>query len=147
MCRAIRFNRFEFSDKELKAHGFEASGSEIRVSFNSKSPLLPVHYRGKNIFLPWGNKGRFFVPKTYHCRLKSLKAGKWRYFNPEPVIIIVSFGLINGVWFQVRQGMKGIFIKDKPGHKFCYIITRPSTHYFRVMTGSRRMPVLLNQIL
>ena len=147
MCVAIRFNRYEISDEELLAHSFALSGDEVRVSFVSKNPLIPVHYRGRNVLLPWGNKNEASVPKTGYCKMESLESGKWQWLRPEKVIILAKFALINGVWFQVRQGITGVLVKDKAGRKYCYVLTKPSTHYFKVMTGSIRMPDLVNQIL
>jgi len=147
MCIAIRFNRFEFSDQEIQASELPVSGDEVRVYFAKKDPLLPIHYRGNNRLVSWGNKLNNKVPRSGYCKLESLESGKWQWFNPEPVTILASVGLTNGVWFQIRQGIKGVLIKDNQGVYHVYILMTPSTHYFKIMTGADRMPVLINQIL
>jgi len=63
------------------------------------------------------------------------------------VKIIASFGWSNGVWFQVRDGIHGILVHDEDGKAYCFMLTQPATHYFNIMTGAERMPVLINQIL
>lgn len=147
MCVAIRFSRFEFSDKCLADTGLELCGDEVRVSFMRNGALLPVHYGGENQLIMWGNKVNAGVPRTGYCRVESLEAGKWQWLSPERAVVLASSALVNGVWFQVRQGIEAVLVRDARGEKHCYILTQPSTHYFKVMTGSLRMPMLVNQIL
>ena len=135
MCIAIRFSKNEFSDKEIAAAGLDTFGDEIKIAFAAKDPLLPVHYRGKNRLFKWGNKRLEKLPRTGYCKTESLKAGKWQW-------------LTNGVWFHIRQGISGVTIKSPQQQTLhCYMLTKPSTHYFKIMTGSDRMPVLVNQIV
>ena len=147
MCIAIRFIRFEFSDKQLADAGLALCGDEVRVSFMKSGALLPVHYNGENTLVMWGNKGELKVPRTGYCRVESLDAGKWQWLSPKRATVVASSALVNGVWFQVRQGIESVLVRDASGVTHCYILTQPSTHYFKVMTGSLRMPMLVNQIL
>ncbi|MBD3330053.1 hypothetical protein GF354_00820 [Candidatus Peregrinibacteria bacterium] len=146
MCTSIRFSRYEFRDSELDSYGLSPSGDQVRVSIYAAKPVLPIFYRGKNIFVEWGNKRDMRLPRTGFCRMDSLKAGKWRWFEPEKVKVVASFAMVNGVWFQVREGISAILVSGF-GKKKCFILTEPSTRYFKIMTGSLRMPVMINQIV
>ncbi len=147
MSTAIRFSKFEFPDAELKSSGLDLSENEVKVSFFSKDPVLPVSYRGRNILVKWGNKGSARVPRTGYCKTDSLKGGKWQWLKPEPMMILACFALTNGVWFHVRQGIEGVIVKGENSVLYGYMLTKPSTHYFKIMTGAERMPVLAGQIL
>lgn len=147
MCLQIRFATAEFADFQLKNLASIRSGNEIRMKFKSNTPLLPVLHQGENKLIPWGNRLHAKLPKTGYCKKESLDAGKWRWLSPEPVTILAAFGWSKGVWFQVRQGIQGILVRDEDGEAYCYMITQPATHYFNIMTGSERMPLLIGQVL
>ena len=147
MCQAIRFMKDEFSDEVLQKYHLEVSGNEVRVYCTKKDSLLPVFLNGQNQLVKWGSKENLKIPRTGFCKIESFDAGKWLWLHPLPVTIIASSALVNGVWFQVKQGIRGLFLTSERGTEHCYMLTQPSTHYFRTMTGAERMPVLLNQIL
>lgn len=54
-------------------------------------------------------------------------------------------GLERGVWFHIRQGIRGLLVPDEHGREAVYLICEPASHYYRVMTRSRWMPVLIAQ--
>ena len=56
-----------------------------------------------------------------------------------------TLALERGVWFRVRQGVRGLLVPDERGCAVVYMICEPSSQYYRVMTGSERMPVLIEQ--
>ncbi|MFC1615662.1 hypothetical protein ACFL21_00845 [Patescibacteria group bacterium] len=146
MCEAIRFNQFDFTDEELESSGLKVSGDEVRVFFAAKDAVLPIVYHGKNLLVPWGCKTRVLkVPCTGFCRCESLELGKWQWLNPKSVMILVCCALVNGVWFQVRKGIDGVLIHDRQGQQRCYMLMKPATHYFKIMTGSQLMPSLIDQ--
>lgn len=147
MCQAIRYNQHEFPEEMLKQHQLRCIDNEVRVYYAHKKALLPVLLNGENQLIKWGNKENFKIPKTGFCKKESLEAGKWRWLHPIPVTIPASAGLMNGIWFQIREGIQGIIIKNEQGGEHCYIVTQPATHYFKTMTGAERMPVLINQIV
>ena len=62
-----------------------------------------------------------------------------------PVDIPVTFGLERGVWYRIRQGIRGILVPDERGIAVAYMICEPATHYYHVMTRSSRMPVLIEE--
>ena len=60
--------------------------------------------------------------------------------------IPASFGLDRrGVWYLIEQGIRGLLVPDERGNAVVYMICEPASHYYRVMTGSARMPVLIDQ--
>ncbi len=147
MCQAIRFIKNEFTREELAAAGLKSSNEEIQIHFSRETPLLPVLLHGKNTLIPWGNRNTPNLPHTGFCKIESLEAGKWAWLQPLPINIIASSALVNGVWFQVKQAIRGLMIIDSHGIQYGYMLTQPATHYFQTMTGAERMPVLVNQIL
>jgi hypothetical protein len=147
MCTGVRFQIADFAPEVLKPHRLLISQGEARVNFSQTRAVLPVLYRGQALLLPWGNRLAEGVPRTGYCTFESFQSGKWQWLHPEPVTILASAGLSQGTWFQVRQGISGIVVKDPRGGLHCYMMTQPSTHYFRTMTGADRMPLLIHQVL
>jgi hypothetical protein len=41
--------------------------------------------------------------------------------------------------------MRGILVPDERGAAVCYMLCEPASHYYRTMTGSTRMPVLIDE--
>ncbi len=118
MCQAIKFRQHE-------------------IHFRSKQPKLPVRSRGRGEWVLW--KG--------YATVESVKKGQWQHSGALLVEILASRGCSNGVWFPIRQGIRGLLIKTPKGERHVYLLTEPSTHYFKIMTGSARMPVLIKQII
>lgn len=147
MCLIIRFSCFEFNDATLEPLKELRSGDEIRMHVNQPHAQLPIELNGENRLVPWGNKSHPRLPKTGFCKAESLKSGKWRWLNPQPVKILAAFGYNNGVWYQIREGIQGILIYDDEDQPHCFLLTQPATHYFKTMTGSERMPALINQVI
>jgi hypothetical protein len=54
---------------------------------------------------------------------------------------------MNGVWFRVRQGMRGLLVRDRQGSPVVFMVTEPSTRYYRVMTRAEWMPVLIGEVI
>ena len=118
MCQSIEWNQHVYSFKERK-------------------PQLPVERRGQIIMAKW--KG--------YCTIETLKAGHFQGQRAELIEIPATRGYSGGIWFQVRLGMRGVLIHG-PAKEFCvYMLVAASTHYFKTMTGSARMPVLIKQII
>ena len=60
--------------------------------------------------------------------------------------IPASYGLERrGVWFLIEVGIRSLLMPDERGMAVCYMICEPASHYYRIMTGSARMPVLIDQ--
>ena len=41
-----------------------------------------------------------------------------------------------GVWFRIRQGIRGLLVPDERGIAVVYMICEPASHYYQVMTRS-----------
>ena len=67
--------------------------------------------------------------------------------HPESVDIPATYGLANGVWFRVRQGMRGLLVRTRAGEPVVYVVCEPSTRYYRVMTRAEWMPVLIGEVI
>jgi hypothetical protein len=147
MSRRIRFSSLEFPDAVLLTLPLPRCGNEIRSEFGKAGALLPIHHRGDNKMVLWGNWNAARLPRTGFCKKESLEAGKWQHMNPQKVKILASSAWSGGVWFQVRQGIHGILVYDADEIAHCYMITQPATHYFKIMTGADRMPALIEQII
>ena len=95
----------------------------------------------------WGNgRGQSrFLPRTGWTWLETVHQGGWRHLGAIPVDIPATLGYERGVWYSVRQGMRGLLVPDEKGMAVVYMICEPATHYYRVMTRSERMPVFIDE--
>jgi hypothetical protein len=50
-----------------------------------------------------------------------------------------------GGWYLIEQGIRGLRVPDERGLAVVYMVCEPASHYYRIMTGSPRMPVLIDQ--
>jgi hypothetical protein len=56
-----------------------------------------------------------------------------------------ALALDGGVWYAVRQGLRGVLVPDERGEARVYVVCEPSSHYYAVMTRSAWMPVLIGE--
>lgn len=133
----------EIRDKITTRDGIE----EIRFQYRDKVPLLPVWKDSEFLIIEWGNRGNKLsrLPQTGWAKTESIEAGKWKYLKPEPVKIPALFGLEQGVWFHIKEGMEGILVNDEKGKPHVYMLSQPASHYYQVMTRHERMPVFLGE--
>ena len=74
--------------------------------------------------------------------------GGWGDRLVESVMIPATMGLDRGVWYRIRQGIRGLVVQDERGCPRVYVLCEPSTHYYQVMTrGSRWMPTLIDELI
>lgn len=59
--------------------------------------------------------------------------------------ISALFGLEQGVWFHIKEGMEAILVNDEKGKPHVYMLSQPASHYYQVMTRHERMPVFLGE--
>lgn len=52
-------------------------------------------------------------------------------------------GLDKDVWFQIKEGIKGILVRDEDGQTHVYMLTEKASHYYQVMTRSDPMAGLI----
>jgi hypothetical protein len=120
---------------------------EVRFLYRDYDPVLPVWYGGRLTFFRWGNRRRscHSLPPTAWTWLESVEGGKWSPWAPELVDIPATFGLEGGVWFRIRQGIRGLLVHDELEQPVVYMMCEPATRYYRVMTRAERMPVLIDE--
>lgn len=153
MCIAIALAWSELPLTLIERHGLErrthARGGEreVRFLYTDREPCLPVWRDGRLQIVRWGNGRRQsrWLPRTGWTWQETLDAGGWSGWRPEPIDIPATLGLEKGVWFRVRQGMRGLAVADERGLPVAYMLCEPASHYYQVMTRSRRMPVLIDE--
>jgi hypothetical protein len=121
----------ERHDLEHRIHD-RGGEREIRFLRRSRFPVLPIWQDGQLLILPWGRKGGGLTWQ------RTVDAGEWA--GAEPVEIRAVAGLDGGVWFRIRQGVRGLVARGE-----AYAIVEPASYYYRVMTRRHRMPVLIGE--
>jgi hypothetical protein len=121
---------------------------EVQFLFADAERILPVWLNGQLQVLRWGNRrgesGQ--LPCTAWTQLGTVENGGWGDRAVEPVVIPATMGLDKGVWYRIRQGMRGLVVHDERGCPRVYVICEPSSHYYQIMTrGSRWMPALIDE--
>ena len=119
---------------------------EIRFLYRDDRPLLPTWIGNELRILSWGHPKRGSkLPRTRAVAQETIQAGIWLGVHPEPVDIPASFGWDKGVWYRIREGVRGILVRDEGNASIVYLLTEPATHYYQVMTRNNRMPVLCGE--
>jgi hypothetical protein len=121
---------------------------EYRFLFRDRRACLPIWRDGQLVVARWGNgRGRSRkLPRTGWTWESSIREGRWQGSGGVPVVIPANYGLERrGVWFLIETGIKGLLVPDENGWAVVYMICEPASHYYKVMTGSERMPVLIDQ--
>ena len=86
-----------------------------------------------------------FLPVGSWTRLERVESGYWSQCGAEPVGIPAALGLDNGVWYGIREGMRGVLVSDENGVERMYVVCEPASHYYGVMMRSAWMPVLIGE--
>jgi len=120
---------------------------EVQFLFRDHMPLLPVWHEGRLLLVRWGNRRTESrrLPCTGWTWRATVEAGGWANFGAEPVDVPATLGMENGVWYQVRQGVRGLLVRDETKTARVYLICEPASYYYRVMTRSHWMPVLIGE--
>jgi hypothetical protein len=50
-----------------------------------------------------------------------------------------------GIWYAVRQGLRGVLVPDERGDARVYLVCEPASHYYAVMCRGAWMPVLIGE--
>jgi hypothetical protein len=151
MCVGIALAWSELPTELIGRHGLERRAyerggeKEVRFLYRDRKPRLPVWRDGRMQIVRWGNgRGQSrYLPRTGWTWLETINEGGWRGLDAVAVDIPATLGLDRGVWFHVRQGMRGLLVPDERGCAVVYMICEPASHYYQVMTRSPRMPVLI----
>lgn len=153
MCAGIALAWSELPTELIARHGLqrrvhERGGElEVRFLYREHRPRLPIWRDGRMQIVRWGNRhGESRVlPRTGWTWLKTIEEGGWQGLDGVVVDIPATLALEKGVWFRVHEGARGLLVPDERGAAVCYMICRPATHYYHVMTRSDRMPLLIDQ--
>jgi hypothetical protein len=132
----------------LAARVYERGGeAEVRFLLTDRDRSLPVCIDGGLRIVRWGNRrGQSRgLPCTAWTCLETLEKGGWGDREVVPVVIAAALGLDRGVWFRVREGVRGVVVLDEKGASVVYVLCAPATHYYQVMTRSEWMPVLVGE--
>ncbi len=119
----------------------------MRFDWRNRPALLPVWWEGKLQVLRWGNRDRSDrkLPSTGWTWQESVEAGKWSGVAPVPVEVPARYALMNGVWYKVKRGLRGLAVFTPAEEPVVYLLCEPSTRYYRVMTRAEWMPVLVGE--
>ena len=119
---------------------------ELRFLLADAERVLPVWFDGRLRLARWGNRrGQSrALPCTAWTWQATLEAGGWAALGAEPVVIPTTFCVDRGVWYHVREGVRGVAVRDEEGQPVVYVVCEPASHYFQIMTRSSWMPVLVN---
>lgn len=144
MCGGIGFSIKEISDQELVQFYNEQEIKDFRKDnqatsfFWSAKPVLPIQQDSMIKLYHWGNRDKSIkLPLTGWVQEESVLAGRWQYLNPRPVIILAQRGCEKNKWFNIKNGLAGIFVQDR-----VYMLTREATDQYLDFTGHPRMPVI-----
>jgi hypothetical protein len=150
MCAGISLAWSELPTELIGRHGlyrrsYDRGGErEVQFLFRDRKPRLPVWRDGRLQIVRWGNtRGQSrFLPRTGWTWLSTIREGGWQNSRAILVDIPATLALERGVWFRVRQEIRGLLVPDERGIAVAYMICEPASHYYQVMTRSDRMPVL-----
>jgi hypothetical protein len=132
-------------EPELTRRAFRrGEQDEYRFLYADEAARLPIIRGGQLTVVQWGNgRGQSrYLPRVGSTGVDDVQQGFWREARPVPVLVPATFGLDRGRWFRIRVGIKGLLVADERGDMVAYLLHGPSSHYYKVMTGSDRMPVL-----
>jgi hypothetical protein len=155
MFGGVALARSELSEELLERHGLRGRvhdrGGEPEVRFlaRERERVLPVWLDGRLQIVRWGNRRGESrrLPYTAWTWRATVEAGGWAALEPEEVEIPAGMGLDRGVWYQIREGVKGLAVRDERGEPAVYVLVEPASHYYQVMTRSAWMPVLIGEYL
>jgi hypothetical protein len=86
------------------------------------------------------------LPCTAWTQVDTVEKGGWGEGGVEPVVIPASMGLDKGIWYRIRQGIRGVVVRDEWDCPRVYVVCEPASHYYRILTrGSEWMPVLIGE--
>src|SRR5262249_20822384 len=102
----------------LKGRLFARGGEpEGRVFFREAERLPHMLLDGQLRLVRWGSRRSEskILPPTGWTWLSSVESGQWGQANAEPVVIAASMALEKGIWFRMREGIKGLLVRDEKG--------------------------------
>lgn len=146
MCGGVGFKTRNLSEGELEKfytpdqiRAVKKAGHAQQFFWN-KQAFLPIETKTGVQLKLWGNKDDYLgIPKTAWAKIESIKAGKWDYLHPKPVILAIDAGLEKKLWFDLPEGAKGLMI-TKDGQDRVYLVTEEASPEYLAKTGHYRQP-------
>lgn len=122
---------------------------EVQFHWWQNPTLIPVQWNGHLHLVRWGSKYRRGVlPYGGWITTEDLDHGVFQAVHAEDVMIPANLGFCRGTWFLIIEGIKGILIRDADGTPVVYMLTQPSTNYYKNMTEQEpMMPALVGQVI
>ena len=77
--------------------------------------------------------------------METCEGGGWGKWRPVEVFVPATLGLDGRVWYGIRQGLRGLLVRDEAGLLRVYPLVEPSSHYYRTMTRADWMPCLVQE--
>lgn len=155
MCLAVALVTSELPLSLIEEHVladrvYERGGeAEVRFYARAVPAVLPVWWSGRLHVVKWGNRDRAErkLPPTWWTWQETVADGHWAALAPEEVLIPASYGHMNGVWYKVKQGMRGLLVRDRAGAPVVYMLCEPATRYYQVMCRVEWMPSLVGEVI
>ena len=121
--------------------------AEVQLLLCDRDRILPVWLDGQLQMVRWGNRrGQSrSLPFTAWTRMETVESGGWGDQESVLVLIKASMGLDEGIWYRIRQGVRGLLVRDESGTPVVYVLVEPASHYYQVMTRSSWMPILVGE--
>jgi hypothetical protein len=138
------------SDRRLADRIYQReTRAEVQFHWWQQPALMPVQWNGGMHLLPWGSKSRkSLLPYGGWIARDDLNSGIFQCVHAEDVLIPANMGFHRGTWFLIIEGIKGILIRDRVLGTVVYMLTEPSTNYYRNMTEQEpMMPALVGQVI
>jgi hypothetical protein len=154
MCFAIAVAWNELPVSLIERHGLadrahdRGGEREVRFYWRAIPTLLPVWWEGQLQIVRWGNqhRSRSPLPVGGWTWQASIDAGRWADAGMDPVDVPATYTFAGGVWTRVRQGVRGLLVRDRD-ELVVYLICQPSTRYYRIMTRCDFQPVLVDEVI
>ena len=128
----------DLPEELIERHGLRGRvhdrGGEPEVRFLSRERVrvLPVWLDGQLQLVRWGNRRGESrrLPCTAWTWLATVEAGGWAALEPVEVEIPAAMGLDRGVWYRIRQGVRGLLVPDECGLPRVYVVCEPASRYY-----------------
>src|SRR5947199_2030571 len=123
MCVGITLAWSELPTELIGRHGLHrrvhdrGGEKEVQFLYRDRRPRLPVRRDGRLQVVRWGNgRGQSrLLPRTGWTWRESVQEGFWHGLDAIPVDIPARLGLERGVWYCIRQGIRGLLVPDERG--------------------------------
>ena len=153
MLTGFALPRSEISQDLIAPHNLgprvhERDGKlEVQFLFRHAERMLPFLQDGQFRIARWRNRRREsrHPPCAGWTWRSTVEAGTWAHCEAAEVFIPATLGRDGRVWYGIRQGVRGLLVRDEAGLLRVYPLVEPASHYYGVMTPSDWMPCLLGE--